>query len=101
MQCPFDARGLRPLDVELNRPDERQPRLVADHPDPLFDEMRTVLSWNNSSDAGVFVTPAVYPAVPLGKPVLRVCMTSELSEEEIHRCAKHSPTELSWALEPE
>jgi 8-amino-7-oxononanoate synthase len=89
---------LRPLDVELNRPDERSPDWSPIIPIRLFDEMRTVLSWNNLSDAGVFVTPAIYPAVPVGKPVLRVCMTSELSEDEIRWCAKTLSAELSWAL---
>jgi 8-amino-7-oxononanoate synthase len=89
---------LRPLDVELNRADERSPDWSPIIPIRLFDEMRTVLSWNNLSDAGVFVTPAVYPAVPVGKPVLRVCMTSELSEDEIRWCADTLSAELSWAL---
>lgn len=89
---------LRPLDVDLHRPDDNSPGWSPIIPIRLFDELRTVLSWNNLSDAGVFVTPAVYPAVPVGKPVLRVCMTSELSEDEIRWCAKLLSAELAWAL---
>ena len=90
--------ALRPLDVDLNRPDEASPDWSPIIPIRLFDELRSVLSWNNLKDNGVFVTPAIYPAVPLGKPILRVCMTSELTEDDIDLCAKVLTDELSWAL---
>lgn len=91
-------RSLEPLDVVLHRPDELSPDWSPIIPIRLFDELRTALSWNKLRDAGVFVTPAIYPAVPLGKPILRVCMTSELSEEEVIWCAEVLTKELSWAL---
>jgi 8-amino-7-oxononanoate synthase len=91
-------RALEPLDVALHRPDELSPDWSPIIPIRLFDELRTALSWNKLRDAGIFVTPAIYPAVPLGKPILRVCMTSELSEEEVLWCAEVLTTELSWAL---
>jgi 8-amino-7-oxononanoate synthase len=90
--------ALTPLDVGLHRPDERSPDWSPIIPIRLFDEMRSLLSWNKLRDAGIFVTPAIYPAVPLGKPILRVCMTSELSEEEVLWCAELLTKELSWAL---
>lgn len=90
--------ALKPLDVELHRPDDDSPDWSPIIPIRLFDELRTVLSWNNLKDNGVFVTPAIYPAVPLGKPVLRVCMTSELNDDDIGRCADVLTDELSWAL---
>src|SRR6185437_14763605 len=80
--------ALRPLDVVLRRPDEQSPDWSPIIPIRLVDELRTALSWNELRDAGVFVTPAIYPAVPLGKPILRVCMTSELSEQEVLWCAE-------------
>ena len=89
--------ALKPLDVELHRPDDQSPDWSPIIPIRLSDEMRTVLSWNNLKDNGVFVTSAVFPAVPLGKPVLRVCMTSELTEDDIARCAEVLTAELSWA----
>lgn len=91
-------QALEPLDVTLHRPDELSPDWSPIIPIRLFDEMRTALSWNKLRDAGIFVTPAIYPAVPLGKPILRVCMTSELSEEEVLWCAEVLTKELSWAL---
>lgn len=90
--------ALQPLDVELHRPDDRSPDWSPIIPIRLFDEMRSLLSWNKIRDAGIFVTPAIYPAVPLGKPILRVCMTSELSEAEVIWCAERLTKELSWAL---
>lgn len=90
--------ALEPLDVALHRPDGLSPDWSPIIPIRLFDELRTALSWNNLRDAGIFVTPAIYPAVPLGKPILRVCMTSELSEEEVLWCADVLTKELSWAL---
>ena len=90
--------ALTPLDVALHRPDELGPDWSPIIPIRLFDEMRSLLSWNKLRDAGIFVTPAIYPAVPLGKPILRVCMTSELSEAEVLRCAELLTKELSWAL---
>lgn len=92
--------ALRPLDVELHRPSDDSPDWSPIIPIRLFDELRTVLSWNNLKDNGVFVTPAIYPAVPLGKPILRVCMTSELTDDDIHQCADVLANELSWALAP-
>ncbi|MCW2749939.1 MAG: kbl, partial [Aeromicrobium sp.] len=89
--------ALKPLDVGLHRPDDLSPDWSPIIPIRLFDELRTALSWNELRDAGVFVTPAIYPAVPLGKPILRVCMTSELSEEEVLWCAEVLTNELSWA----
>jgi 8-amino-7-oxononanoate synthase len=90
--------SLAPLDVELHRPDDSSPDWSPIIPIRLFDELRTALSWNNLRDAGIFVTPAIYPAVPLGKPILRVCMTSELTEAEVLRCAEVLTDELSWSL---
>ncbi len=90
--------ALSPLDVILNRPDQLSPDWSPIIPIRLFDELRTALSWNDLADAGIFVTPAIYPAVPLGKPILRVCMTSELSEEEVLWCAEVLTRTLSWAL---
>jgi 8-amino-7-oxononanoate synthase len=91
---------LAPLDVALHRPDELSPDWSPIIPIRLFDELRTALSWHKLRDAGIFVTPAIYPAVPLGKPILRVCMTSELSREEVLWCADLLTEELSWALAP-
>jgi 8-amino-7-oxononanoate synthase len=91
-------QALEPLDVGLHRPDERSPDWSPIIPIRLFDELRTSLSWNKLRDAGIFVTPAIYPAVPLGKPILRVCMTSELSEDDVLWCAEVLTRELSWAL---
>jgi 8-amino-7-oxononanoate synthase len=90
--------ALRPLNVELHRPNDRSPDWSPIIPIRLSDELRTAHSWNNLRDAGVFVTPAIYPAVPLGKPILRVCMTSELSEDEVRWCADVLTEQLSWAL---
>lgn len=90
--------ALAPLDVALHQPDEHSPDWSPIIPIRLFDEMRTVLSWNQLCDEGVFVTPAIYPAVPVGNPILRVCMTSELSEEDVLRSAELLNKELSWAL---
>jgi 7-keto-8-aminopelargonate synthetase-like enzyme len=90
--------ALEPLDVALHRPDDRSPDWSPIIPIRLFDEIRTALSWNQLRDAGVFVTPAIYPAVPLGKPILRVCMTSELSEDDVLSCAEMLTKELSWSL---
>ena len=90
--------ALAPLDVALHRPDELSPDWSPIIPIRLFDEMRSLLSWNKLRDAGIFVTPAIYPAVPLGKPILRVCMTSELSQAEVLWCAELLTKELSWAL---
>ena len=90
--------ALRPLDVELHRASNRSPDWSPIIPIRLSDELRTAHSWNNLRDAGVFVTPAIYPAVPLGKPILRVCMTSELSEDEVRWCADVLTEQLSWAL---
>jgi 8-amino-7-oxononanoate synthase len=90
--------ALAPLDVALHRPDDLSPDWSPIIPIRLFDEIRTALSWNQLRDAGIFVTPAIYPAVPLGKPILRVCMTSELTEEEVLWCAEVLTKELSWAL---
>lgn len=90
--------ALAPLDVTLHRPDDLSPDWSPIIPIRLFDELRTALSWNELRDAGIFVTPAIYPAVPLGKPILRVCMTSELSEEDVLWCADVLTRELSWAL---
>lgn len=89
---------LAPLDVALNRADDRSPDWSPIIPIRLVDEMRTALSWNQLKDAGVFVTPAIYPAVPLGEPILRVCMTSELTEDDVLHCADVLAKELSWAL---
>ncbi|MCV7358895.1 aminotransferase class I/II-fold pyridoxal phosphate-dependent enzyme [Mycolicibacterium fluoranthenivorans] len=89
---------LAPLDVALQRPDDLGPDWSPIIPIRLSDEMRTALSWNQLRDAGVFVTPAIYPAVPMGEPILRVCMTSELSEDDVRRCADVLTAELSWAL---
>lgn len=89
---------LEPLDVALYRADDHSPDWSPIIPIRLVDELRTVLSWNRLRDAGVFVTPAIYPAVPVGEPILRVCMTSELSEDDVLRCAHLLTTELSWAL---
>ena len=91
-------KALEPLDVALHRPDDLSPDWSPIIPIRLFDELRTALSWNKLRDAGIFVTPAIYPAVPLGKPILRVCMTSELSEDEVLRCADELTRELSWAM---
>lgn len=91
-------KALEPLDVALHRPDELSPDWSPIIPIRLFDELRTALSWNKLRDAGIFVTPAIYPAVPLGKPILRVCMTSELSEEDVLWCADVLMRELSWAM---
>jgi 8-amino-7-oxononanoate synthase len=91
-------KALAPLDVALHRPDDLSPDWSPIIPIRLFDELRTALSWNKLRDAGIFVTPAIFPAVPLGKPILRVCMTSELSEEEVLWCAEVLTSELSWAL---
>lgn len=90
--------ALLPLDVALHRPHDLSPDWSPIIPIRLFDELRTALSWNKLRDAGVFVTPAIYPAVPLGKPILRVCMTSELSEDEVLWCADVLSRELTWAL---
>lgn len=90
--------ALDPFDVALNRCDDRCPDWSPIIPIRLFDERRTVLSWNELRDSGVFVTPAIYPAVPMGEPILRVCMTSELSEGDIRSCAELLTNELSWAL---
>ncbi|CAN5701635.1 pyridoxal phosphate-dependent aminotransferase family protein [soil metagenome] len=90
-------KALEPLDVALHRPDDLSPDWSPIIPIRLFDEIRTALSWNELRDAGIFVTPAIYPAVPLGKPILRVCMTSELTEEEVLWCAEVLTRELSWA----
>lgn len=38
---------------------------------------------NRLSERGVFVPPAVWPAVPKGKAILRFCVTSEHTPEEI------------------
>ena len=47
-------------------------------------------NWSDLSDAGVFVTPsALTQPSRSGKPVLRVCMTSELSDDEIRCRAEH------------
>jgi len=92
--------ALAPLDVALHRQDELGPDWSPIIPIRLFDELRTALSWHKLRDAGIFVTPAIYPAVPLGKPILRVCMTSELSQEEVLWCAELLTEELSWALAP-
>jgi 8-amino-7-oxononanoate synthase len=92
--------ALSPLNVELHRPDDRSPDWSPIIPIRLSDELRTAHSWNNLRDTGVFVTPAIYPAVPLGKPILRVCMTSELSEDEVRWCADVLTEQLSWALTP-
>ena len=43
---------------------------------------------NRLSERGVFVPPAVWPAVPKGKAILRFCVTSE-----------HTPKEISVALD--
>ncbi|MBI3224410.1 MAG: pyridoxal phosphate-dependent aminotransferase family protein [Mycolicibacterium cosmeticum] len=90
--------ALTPLDVALHQPDEHSPDWSPIIPIRLFDELRTVLSWNKLRDEGVFVTPAIYPAVPVGNPILRVCMTSELSEDDVLRSAELLNKELSWAL---
>ncbi|MET0896753.1 MAG: pyridoxal phosphate-dependent aminotransferase family protein [Mycobacterium sp.] len=90
--------ALEPLDVALHRADGLSPDWSPIIPIRLFDELRTALSWNKLKDAGIFVTPAIYPAVPLGKPILRVCMTSELSENEVLWCADVLTRELSWAM---
>lgn len=90
--------ALEPLDVALHRADDHSPDWSPIIPIRLRDELRTALSWNQLRDAGIFVTPAIYPAVPLGKPVLRVCMTSELSDDDVLRCAEVLTDELSWAL---
>src|SRR6478735_5445234 len=90
--------ALAPLDVALLQSDEHSPDWSPIIPIRLFDEMRTALSWNQLRDAGVFVTPAIYPAVPIGKPILRVCMTSELSEGDVLSSAELLAKELSWAL---
>ncbi|PXW28757.1 UNVERIFIED_CONTAM: 8-amino-7-oxononanoate synthase [Williamsia faeni] len=89
--------ALAPLDVALLQSDEHSPDWSPIIPIRLFDEMRTALSWNQLRDAGVFVTPAIYPAVPIGKPILRVCMTSELSEDDVLNSAELLAKELSWA----
>lgn len=90
--------ALAPLDVALHQPDAHSPDWSPIIPIRLFDELRTALSWNQLRDGGVFVTPAIYPAVPMGKPILRVCMTSELTEDDVVRCAELLTKELSWAL---
>ncbi|MCX2715524.1 aminotransferase class I/II-fold pyridoxal phosphate-dependent enzyme [Mycolicibacterium sp. J2] len=90
--------SLAPLNVALHQPDAHSPDWSPIIPIRLFDEMRTALSWNQLRDAGVFVTPAIYPAVPLGKPILRVCMTSELTEDDVRHCADLLTKELSWAM---
>lgn len=89
---------LAPLDVALYRADDHSPDWSPIIPIRLVDELRTALSWNQLKDAGVFVTPAIYPAVPLGEPILRVCMTSELTESDVLHCADVLTKELSWAL---
>lgn len=91
-------KALAPLDVALHQPDDHSPDWSPIIPIRLFDELRTVLSWNQLRDSGVFVTPAIYPAVPVGEPILRVCMTSELSEDDVIHCADVLNKELSWAL---
>jgi 8-amino-7-oxononanoate synthase len=91
---------LAPLDVALHRADTRSPDWSPIIPIRLRDELRTALTWNRLKDQGLFVTPAIYPAVPLGKPILRVCMNSELSEQDVRECAALLHAELSWIFEP-
>ncbi len=45
------------------------------------DELTTVLFWRQLLDGGVYINPVIYPAVPMGKAMLRTsCMATHTSE---------------------
>ncbi|MGQ0842358.1 aminotransferase class I/II-fold pyridoxal phosphate-dependent enzyme [Actinokineospora sp.] len=51
----------------------------------MRDEGSAVLAWSALFDAGVYVNPAIYPAVPKGNPQLRLSVQSEHTDRHLDR----------------
>lgn len=57
-------------------------------PVPVGDDLLAIEAWNMLMERGVYTGTAVSPAVPAAGAILRVCVTSEHSEEQMLHAAR-------------
>jgi len=51
----------------------------------IGDEILTLTLWRELLDAGVYINPAVYPAVPRERSLLRTSVTSKHTREQLDK----------------